>query len=677
MVAETSIGVKDLVAPLFVREGIDDPRRCPRMPGVVQHTVASLVKEARRLCELGVPALVLFGVPVHKDAEGSQAWAPDGIVQVALASLRQELGPEMVLIADLCLDEYTDHGHCGVLDDRGEVANDPTVALYGRVALAQARAGADIVAPSGMMDGQVAAIRTALDEDGHTEVGILAYAAKFASALYGPFRDAVDVTIAGGGNRRGYQQDPRNTREAVREAELDVAEGADMVMVKPAIAYLDIIAAVRQAVRVPVAAYHVSGEYAMVKAAAERGWLDGTAVALEHLGAIKRAGADMVLTYFAAEVAEILGPVTGQPVTGQPVTGQTDVTNQSLFERACRVSPGGVNSPVRAFRAVGARPTSWPGAKGPTSGTSRAPLHRLRPVLRRVDPRPRPSQGRRGHQAGGRPGDDLRGAHRGRGPAGRSHLRAGARLPGVRLVSSGTEAAMSAVRLARGATGRDQVVLFSGCYHGHSDGLLAGGGSGVATLGLPTSAGVPAAAVAETLVAPYNRVPQIGRDVAAVIVEPVAANMGLVPPEPGFLEGLRQECDRAGALLIFDEVITGFRVGPGGASRLFGVTPDLWCFGKVIGGGLPLAAFGGRREVMEQLAPLGPVYQAGTLSGNPVATAAGLAVLSLLEDAAYKELAAWAGRLGAGLAAAAQEAGLASRSRWLARWSGSSSGPAP
>ncbi len=294
------------MAPVFVRDGIDRARPVPSMPGVVQHTVGSLVKEARRLCQLGVPALLLFGVPRDKDGEGSQAWARDGIVQVALASLRDELGSEMVLIADLCLDEYTDHGHCGVLDDDGEVANDPTIALYGRVARAQAAAGADIVAPSGMMDGQVAAIREALDGDGRTDVGILAYAAKFASALYGPFRDAVDVTIAGGGNRRGYQQDPRNSREAVREAELDVAEGADMVMVKPALAYLDIIAAVRQAVRVPVAAYHVSGEYAMVKAAAERGWLDGAAVALEHLGAIKRAGADMVLTYFAAEVAEVL-----------------------------------------------------------------------------------------------------------------------------------------------------------------------------------------------------------------------------------------------------------------------------------------------------------------------------------------------------------------------------------
>jgi porphobilinogen synthase len=307
MVAETSVGVKDLIAPLFVREGIDAPQPIASLPGVVQHTVESLLKEAHRLCHLGVPAVVLFGVPAAKDAEGSQAWSPDGIVQVALATLREQLGPQMVLVADLCLDEYTDHGHCGVLDDRGGVANDATLDLYARVAVAQARAGADLVAPSGMMDGQVGAIRRALDHDGFSDIGILAYSAKFASALYGPFRDAVDVTIAGGGDRKGYQEDPRNSREAVREAELDVAEGADIVMVKPALHYLDVIAAVRRAVRVPVAAYHVSGEYAMVKAAAERGWVDGTAVALEQLGAIKRAGADMVLTYFAGEVAELLG----------------------------------------------------------------------------------------------------------------------------------------------------------------------------------------------------------------------------------------------------------------------------------------------------------------------------------------------------------------------------------
>jgi porphobilinogen synthase len=248
----------------------------------------------------------LFGVPDEKDVVGSGAWDPDGVVQVALSELRSALGDTMVLIADLCLDEYTDHGHCGVLRADGTVDNDATLELYQRVALAQAVAGADVVAPSGMMDGQVGAIRTALDGTGHIDVAVLAYAAKFASDLYGPFRDAVDVTITGGGDRRGYQQDPRNGREALTEVALDIAEGADMVMVKPALAYLDVIAAVAQRVDVPVAAYHVSGEYSMVKAAAERGWIDGDAVALEHLIALKRAGADIILTYFAGEVAEAM-----------------------------------------------------------------------------------------------------------------------------------------------------------------------------------------------------------------------------------------------------------------------------------------------------------------------------------------------------------------------------------
>jgi porphobilinogen synthase len=306
MVAETRVSVDDLVAPLFVREGIDEPQPVPSLPGVVQHTTASLMKEARRLSSMGVPALVLFGLPVAKDAVGSEAWNPDGVVQVALRELRQDLGDAMVLVADLCLDEYTDHGHCGVLTPSGSVDNDATLELYGRVAVAQAEAGADVVAPSGMMDGQVGAIRAALDEEGRPEVAILAYAAKYASALYGPFRDAVDVTIAGGGDRRDYQQDPPNRREALSEVALDIAEGADMVMVKPALAYLDVIAAVRDRFDVPVAAYNVSGEYAMVKAAGERGWIDGAAVALEHVGAIKRAGADLILTYFASELAETL-----------------------------------------------------------------------------------------------------------------------------------------------------------------------------------------------------------------------------------------------------------------------------------------------------------------------------------------------------------------------------------
>ncbi|HLI73281.1 MAG TPA: porphobilinogen synthase [Acidimicrobiales bacterium] len=306
LVAETSVRSDDLIAPLFVREAIDEPVPIPSMPGHVQHSVGSLVTEVKRLASIGIPAVVLFGLPARKDAVGSDAWDPDGIVQVALAELRGSLGDTLVLIADLCLDEYTDHGHCGVVRADGTVDNDATLELYQRVAVAQANAGADVVAPSGMMDGQVAAIRAALDDAGQSEVAVLAYAAKFASALYGPFRDAVDVTITGGGDRRGYQQDPRNRREALAEVTLDVAEGADAVMVKPAVSYLDVIADVASSVDVPVAAYHVSGEYAMVKAAAERGWIDGDAVALEHLVAIKRAGADMILTYFASEVAESL-----------------------------------------------------------------------------------------------------------------------------------------------------------------------------------------------------------------------------------------------------------------------------------------------------------------------------------------------------------------------------------
>src|SRR5579862_7763120 len=307
LVAETRLSVDDLVAPLFVREGIDAPAPIASLPGVVQHTRESLRKEVRELADLGIGAVILFGVPAAKDATGSGAWDPDGIVQVALRDLRDEVGDRLVLMADLCLDEYTDHGHCGVLDAHGDVDNDATIALYARAAVAQATAGADVVAPSGMMDGQVAAIRGALDEHGFEPTPICAYAAKYASALYGPFRDAVDVTIAGGGDRKGYQQDYRNGREALTEVALDVLEGADIVMVKPALAYLDVIARVRQAVEVPVAAYHVSGEYAMVKAAAAQGWIDGDAVAMEHVTAIKRAGADIILTYFAGELAARLG----------------------------------------------------------------------------------------------------------------------------------------------------------------------------------------------------------------------------------------------------------------------------------------------------------------------------------------------------------------------------------
>jgi porphobilinogen synthase len=306
LVAETRLHIGDLIVPLFVREGITEPHPITSLPGVVQHTGESLRKEVHELANLGVRSVMLFGIPEVKDAQGSGAWDPDGVVQVALRDLRTDVGDDVVVMADLCLDEYTDHGHCGLLDAHGGVDNDATLELYTRVAVAQAEAGADVVAPSGMMDGQVAAIRAGLDGAGHEQVPILAYAAKYASALYGPFREAVDVTIVGGGDRRAYQQDPRNAREALAEIEADLDEGADMVMVKPALAYLDVIATVRPTLDVPLAAYHVSGEYAMVKAAAERGWIDGPAVMLEHLTAIRRAGADLVLTYAARDVAEFL-----------------------------------------------------------------------------------------------------------------------------------------------------------------------------------------------------------------------------------------------------------------------------------------------------------------------------------------------------------------------------------
>ncbi len=280
------------------------------LPGVSQHSVASLVEEVGRLTRLGVPGVILFPLPKpeDKDATGSAALSPDGITRRAIEAVRDAVGDDLVVMADCCLDEFTDHGHCGVLvPGTGEVDNDATVGLYADLAVLQATAGAHVVAPSGMMDGQVAAIRGALDGSGHAGTAVLAYAAKYASALYGPFREAADVTIAGGGDRKAYQQDYRNGREALAEVALDVAEGADMVMVKPALTYLDVLAEVRLAVDVPVAAYHVSGEYAMVKAAAERGWIDGPAVALEQITAVKRAGADFVLTYFAAELAEVLG----------------------------------------------------------------------------------------------------------------------------------------------------------------------------------------------------------------------------------------------------------------------------------------------------------------------------------------------------------------------------------
>jgi porphobilinogen synthase len=313
LVREHELSRRDLVAPLFVKEGIGEAAPIASMPGHAQHTLESLRKEAAELAGLGIPALLLFGIPADKDAEGSQAWAPDGIIQRALRALAADLGDDVVLIADLCLCEYTDHGHCGALGPANPgataqgpvVANDPTLELYRRIAVAQAEAGATVIAPSGMMDGQVAAIRAALDEAGFAELPILAYAAKYASGLYGPFREAAEGAPRFG-DRSGYQMDPANGDEALREVALDVAEGADMVMVKPALAYLDVLWRVKQAFGLPTAAYHVSGEYAMVKAAAERGWVDGERVMLEVLTGIRRAGADLVVTYFARDAAPLL-----------------------------------------------------------------------------------------------------------------------------------------------------------------------------------------------------------------------------------------------------------------------------------------------------------------------------------------------------------------------------------
>jgi porphobilinogen synthase len=298
---ETHIAPQDLIYPLFVRDAIEEPQPLEAMPGHVQHTLDSLVREAEAAIKVGVQSFVLFGIPEHKDAQGSGAWDDQGIVQRALRRLRDAFGPDALLIADLCLCEYTDHGHCGVLD--GEtVANDRTLELYRRIAVAQATAGADVIAPSGMMDGQVGAIRAALDQSGFDDRAILAYAAKYASAFYGPFREAAG-SAPRFGDRRGYQMDAANVREAVREARLDVEEGADIVMVKPALAFLDVIHAVAESTQVPVAAYNVSGEYAMVKAAALRGWIDERRVLREILLGIRRAGAQMILTYHAKEVA--------------------------------------------------------------------------------------------------------------------------------------------------------------------------------------------------------------------------------------------------------------------------------------------------------------------------------------------------------------------------------------
>ena len=307
LVAEVTLRPSQLVLPMFVREGITEPRPISSMPGVVQHTRDTLRKAVSEAAEAGIRGVMLFGVPESKDAAGSGAVDPDGILNVAIRDVVAEVGEAVVVMSDLCLDEFTDHGHCGVLTPDGRVDNDATLAVYAEMAVAQAAAGVDLVGPSGMMDGQVAVVRAALDAAGQTDTGILAYGAKYASAFYGPFRGAVDSSLEG--DRRTYQQDSRNAIEGVREAVLDVEQGADIVMVKPALAYLDVLRRVRDAPElrgVPVAAYNISGELAMVEAAAANGWIDREPAILETLTAIRRAGADIILTYWAVEAARLL-----------------------------------------------------------------------------------------------------------------------------------------------------------------------------------------------------------------------------------------------------------------------------------------------------------------------------------------------------------------------------------
>jgi porphobilinogen synthase len=301
MVAETSVVPRQLILPLFVVEGLSEPRPISSMPGVVQHTLDSVRKAALQAADAGLAGVMIFGVPAHKDARGSAAVAEDGILTVALRAVREEVGDDCLVMSDVCLDEFTDHGHCGVLTSSGAVDNDATVQIYAQMAVLHAQAGAHVVAPSGMMDGQVGAIRSALDLAGAIDTAILAYGAKYASAFYGPFREAVASSLVG--DRKTYQQDPANIREALREVTLDVAEGADLIMVKPALGYLDVLRAVREAVDVPVAAYNVSGEYAMVEAAAANGWINRDAAIAETLTSIRRAGADVILTYWALDWA--------------------------------------------------------------------------------------------------------------------------------------------------------------------------------------------------------------------------------------------------------------------------------------------------------------------------------------------------------------------------------------
>jgi glutamate-1-semialdehyde 2,1-aminomutase len=588
----------------------------------------------------------------------------------------------LVVITDACLCAYTSHGHCGLLDAAGNVLNDASLPLLARMATAHADAGVDVVAPSAMMDGQVAAIRETLDAAGWNETAIMSYAVKFASAFYGPFREAA-ASAPSLGDRRGYQLPIGNRREALREAQVDEAEGADWLMVKPALPYLDVLHELRRHTRLPLAAYQVSGEYAMLKHAAAAGCLDEQTATLEALTSIKRAGADAIITYAAREAAAWLGrcstrsthilpasSMSGPPMASHDQDGHAaddepaiESPSRPCRQRAEAVLAGGVNSPVRCFRAVETPPVFAARGEGAhlwdVDGNRYIDLLMSWGALALGHAHPAVSDAvaaaaREGSSFGlsspreAELAEVIRDAFQG--------------IERMRFVNSGTEAVMTAVRLARAIAGRDKVLAFEGGYHGHSDGLLARAGSGLTTLNLPASAGVPAAFPEQTLLATYNDLASVralahrwSDDIACILVEPVAGNMGVVPPQPGFLEGLRAEADRIGALLIFDEVMTGFRVAWGGMQQRAGVAADLTTLGKIIGGGLPIGAVGGRAEHMARLAPQGDVYQAGTLSGNPLVMAAGLAALrELRRRDPYSDWTAATHALGEDLTAAAR-----------------------
>ncbi|MBI2439962.1 MAG: glutamate-1-semialdehyde 2,1-aminomutase [Lentisphaerae bacterium] len=621
-------GPEKFIWPVFVVEGQRRREPIEAMPGQSRLSVDLLKAELDRVVRMGIGSILVFGVTEEKDkdATGEAAYHENGIVQNALRELRRAF-PELVIFTDVCLCAYTRHGHCGPLTVSGDVDNDQANAILAKVALSHAAAGADVVAPSAMMDGQVQAIRAVLDAAGATRTLIMSYSSKFASALYGPFREA-EKSAPQSGDRRGYQAPNRDSRQALRCA-------------PPPTCPLPLT---MSAESMPCSLPPPSG----VGATCEK-WRGKPR---------RRLCAPAPTSSFPT------GPTATTKSLGN---ADRNMDSQALFERACQVIPGGVNSPVRAFKAVGGNPVYIASGQGAHLTTvegrelvdfcgSWGPLilgHARKEVVEAVC-----QAALQGTSFGANTPREVEFAE--------CLCEMVPYLEMVRLVSSGTEAVMTALRLARGWTGRNKIIKFDGCYHGHADGMLVAAGSGLLTGGITSSAGVPPAVAADTIVLAYNDLSavreiagRVGEELAAIIVEPVAANMGLVLPASGFLEGLREVASRCGALLIFDEVITGFRFAATTYGALCGVTPDLTCLGKIIGGGLPIGAVGGSKEIMERLAPLGPVYQAGTLSGNPVAVAAGLATLRLLKtENHYPALDRLGAQLAAGLNIAAHENGI-------------------